>query len=885
MNPRITQQIFIVFVLLFVSCDKLEKLCQEVGPTMVFWSTKQEINYNASSNYNKGVKIGKGSYGEVRQCVWPKDLQKSAAIKRVEYGTQLHAELETMKKLEGLNIAPSFYGCQWAKEMVPNDPKNPSLGKRRTTIVYIVQELMLGDLDSRAALDILHDAPHSIKLKYWLNVVTGFIELNLMGFVHADIKPGNLMMNIDESQLLMIDFGLVQKIKGPHVIAGSPWFMSRTRHTEPLWGPKNLPRDDLYALALTVAIVESSYDEVFKELKFSCIDKLGKPSTCYKALPNSCFLGDLNDKCAEKVFDNAREVFEAAGFGKYLENKRDPFEWNFTTLLLHIINQKIPYNIPMEETHKIMQNIIFNYEFFEKKINNGLPVSKKVILSDSDLVSFGNLYALYKKEAEEIEENTPKFKRNFSEIHSGSQIKSHSPFIRHSTKISEFSTKKLGDELNVLNDPTKFNKGEKGAIFIQDFSEEIPTGNRQISKKPEVTDRNGPVKIDNSKIENAQKLIDMLASPKEQGKTPRKFRVINITRNGDNIGGGYGNKDISRPSRGSYLEKFRKMKNDDRKVELNVKNKEARDKLKRLQNKALEEMKKVSLEIIGEEPLENESRHAEIKKLLEDEYEKLQKEYILESQLLKENEDMNQPIGLEALEASRMMEQQIDEKEFDNRGDIALENENFKQRNPSTVRKTHKKNPIYAEADGHNIFNITPNKQIPKNSNINGYIERLKNQGSVFSPTAQKLGFNNLGNFKAQKDDNHLVLPALGKNLGQTPQKGQKVAEEALLLKEREPLPFLDQLPKRLSQLNNQTPNSIKKRITTERNSILAPLNNDRIEPALKYPANQHEPFKREQSKYADRFAKPNRASVEQMIQLMTPGKNNLGHKKGQLLV
>lgn len=222
MNPRITQQIFIVFVLLFVSCDKLEKLCQEVGPTMVFWSTKQEINYNASSNYNKGVKIGKGSYGEVRQCVWPKDLQKSAAIKRVEYGTQLHAELETMKKLEGLNIAPSFYGCQWAKEMVPNDPKNPSLGKRRTTIVYIVQELMLGDLDSRAALDILHDAPHSIKLKYWLNVVTGFIELNLMGFVHADIKPGNLMMNIDESQLLMIDFGLVQKIKGPHVIAGSP---------------------------------------------------------------------------------------------------------------------------------------------------------------------------------------------------------------------------------------------------------------------------------------------------------------------------------------------------------------------------------------------------------------------------------------------------------------------------------------------------------------------------------------------------------------------------------------------------------------------------------------------------------------------------------------
>jgi len=138
-------------------------------------------------------------------------------------------EATVMARVEHPNLA-SLYG-------VEHDGDAPFLVMRFVRGAPLSRVMARGPLSLDQALPVV------------AQLTSGLTALHTRGFVHRDLKPGNVMLS-DESHVTLLDFGLTRGTEStltrPGVTLGSPRYMS----PEQILGGAIDARTDLYALAL-----------------------------------------------------------------------------------------------------------------------------------------------------------------------------------------------------------------------------------------------------------------------------------------------------------------------------------------------------------------------------------------------------------------------------------------------------------------------------------------------------------------------------------------------------------------------------------------------------------------------------------------------------------
>ncbi|MDX2010727.1 MAG: serine/threonine-protein kinase, partial [Myxococcaceae bacterium] len=148
---------------------------------------------------------------------------------RQEYHSRFAREAKVMAQVEHANVA-SLYG-------VEQDGDAPFL------VMRYVRGAPLSEVMSRGARSLDEVLPVVAQL------VSGLKALHSRGFVHRDLKPGNVMLD-DEGRVTLLDFGLTRgsesALTRPGITLGSPHYMS----PEQVMGGTVDPRTDVYALGL-----------------------------------------------------------------------------------------------------------------------------------------------------------------------------------------------------------------------------------------------------------------------------------------------------------------------------------------------------------------------------------------------------------------------------------------------------------------------------------------------------------------------------------------------------------------------------------------------------------------------------------------------------------
>jgi len=378
---RVKKELILLFILIIaVRAETIEDICQSLDQRFQLAGSDQEVNFDVTFIAKRSF-LGMGSFGTVYRSTIEipsreKGQMKSleVAVKRILYTRVRVQELSLMRAMGNIGIGPRFFGCQYGNYNLKVE-KVDANRRKKTVIetkkfVWIVQDLLDGDLDTSSVKAALQNQPLDKKVAIYSNVVRGLYLLNSLGFVHSDLKPGNLMINADLNRIFTIDYGVALNINSRlFEKVGTPYFMNVNKHT----GPRYHPRDDLYALALTIAIVESSYDDVFHSRVEEIVNSNGKKVRKYTKLENSCFRGGIgNGKCWKKIMYNCQKIFESRQFGIYDPHQTDSFKWNFTTLLLRMIDQTSDklYPLSMLDTFHVMDNIIVNIRVYRRVIDH-----------------------------------------------------------------------------------------------------------------------------------------------------------------------------------------------------------------------------------------------------------------------------------------------------------------------------------------------------------------------------------------------------------------------------------------------------------------------------------------------------------------------------------
>ncbi|CAM9717416.1 unnamed protein product [Ectocarpus fasciculatus] len=162
--------------------------------------------YRATTGFSAEAVLGSGGYGKVHAGVLRTSLlgiaglestTKQVAIKMLDPESsqgedQFQAEVRSLTFLRHANIVPLYGICDEHSGLVYPRLSSSMFDKLQTA-------------DSRSTL------PWRARVKVAIDAAAGLEYLHSEGFVHRDIKPGNILLD-DEGLARLTDFGLARKM-------------------------------------------------------------------------------------------------------------------------------------------------------------------------------------------------------------------------------------------------------------------------------------------------------------------------------------------------------------------------------------------------------------------------------------------------------------------------------------------------------------------------------------------------------------------------------------------------------------------------------------------------------------------------------------------------
>ncbi|ALC47355.1 lkb1 [Drosophila busckii] len=190
--------------------DTLDRVTQDIGNIFFNRVDSKDIIYQQKKKnikmvgkYVMGDVLGEGSYGKVKEAMNSENLSRLAVkiltkrkLRRIPNGEQnVTREIHLLKQLKHKNVVQLV-------DVLYNEEKQK---------MYLVMEYCIGGLQ-----EMLNHAPDK-KMplfqahRYFQQLVNGLEYLHSCRIIHKDIKPGNLLLTLDET-LKISDFGVAEQL-------------------------------------------------------------------------------------------------------------------------------------------------------------------------------------------------------------------------------------------------------------------------------------------------------------------------------------------------------------------------------------------------------------------------------------------------------------------------------------------------------------------------------------------------------------------------------------------------------------------------------------------------------------------------------------------------
>lgn len=190
--------------------DTLDRVTLDIGNMFFNRVDSQDIIYQQKKKnikmvekYVMGDVLGEGSYGKVKEAMNSENLCRLAVkiltkrkLRRIPNGEQnVTREIHLLKQLKHNNVVQLV-------DVLYNEEKQK---------MYLVMEYCIGGLQ-----ELLDHAPEK-KMPlfqahtYFRQLVDGLEYLHSLRVIHKDIKPGNLLLTLDQT-LKISDFGVAEQL-------------------------------------------------------------------------------------------------------------------------------------------------------------------------------------------------------------------------------------------------------------------------------------------------------------------------------------------------------------------------------------------------------------------------------------------------------------------------------------------------------------------------------------------------------------------------------------------------------------------------------------------------------------------------------------------------
>ena len=238
--------------------------------------------------------LGKGGFSRVYRAVQV-DIERSVALKILRPPIYAHStEVERRQKLEGLSIRFNREATMMSKLRSPHTIIMYDYGQTEDGLLYMVLEYIDG-LDLTGQIKAHGKTEPDRVAKMLRQVLISLHEAHLLGMLHRDIKPQNIMVYDHlglKDQIKLLDFGIVKLINDEAksdtkdltddgTLVGTPRYMA----PEYIRGSQIGPPSDIYSLGLVAYELLVGHQAIKAESSIQIIGKQLEPESFF--LPQS----------------------------------------------------------------------------------------------------------------------------------------------------------------------------------------------------------------------------------------------------------------------------------------------------------------------------------------------------------------------------------------------------------------------------------------------------------------------------------------------------------------------------------------------------------------------------------------------------------------------